>query len=85
MAMPSHTKTVSVRELREHFPKIRGEMSAGTSFILIYRSKPIGKLRPFRSIQKKTDLSSLEGVWKKSPLRRLGSVRAQHALTKLWS
>ena len=85
MTLPAHTKTVSVRELREHFPQIRKEMDAGMSFILIYRSRPIGELRPLRSIKKQADLSSLEGVWKRSPLRRLGSVRAQHELIKLWS
>lgn len=83
MTFSPQMKTVSVRELRERFPRIRKEMSEGTSFILIYRSKPIGELRPLRSI-KKINLSSLEGAWKKSPLRRLDSVRAQHALMKLW-
>ena len=39
-------KTISVKELRMNFPKIRKLLEEGTTFHIIYRSKPIAKLGP---------------------------------------
>lgn len=40
------TKTISVKELRMNFPKIRKELEKGTKFTIIYRSMPIATLSP---------------------------------------
>lgn len=40
------TKTISVKELRMNFPKIRKELAKGVHFTIIYRSKPIAQLLP---------------------------------------
>ena len=85
MHIPHHMKTISVRELRGRFPEIRKKMEGGESFILIHRSKPIGELRPLHTIRKNVNVAQLEGIWKKSSLRRKGSVHAQHALTTYWT
>lgn len=39
-------KTISVKELRMNFPKIRKELKKGTTFTIIYRSVPIASLSP---------------------------------------
>lgn len=40
------TKTISVKELRMNFPKIKKELDNGVSFVVIYRSKPLANLTP---------------------------------------
>jgi antitoxin (DNA-binding transcriptional repressor) of toxin-antitoxin stability system len=40
-------KSLSVKELRMNFPKIRKELGKGVGFTVIYRSKPIAQLTPF--------------------------------------
>lgn len=40
------TKTISVKELRMNFPKIKKELDSGVKFIVIYRSKPLAELNP---------------------------------------
>jgi len=40
------TQTISVKELRTNFPKIRKGLENGTSYTLIYRSKPIAEIKP---------------------------------------
>lgn len=40
------TKTISVKELRMNFPKIKKELDNGVNFIVIYRSKPLANLTP---------------------------------------
>jgi hypothetical protein len=46
--------SLSVKELREQLPFVRSELKKGTSFLIIYQSKPIAKLSPV------DDLSDLE-------------------------
>lgn len=40
------TKTISVKELRMNFPKIKKELDKGVKFVVIYRSKPLANLTP---------------------------------------
>ncbi|MFH1218808.1 MAG: hypothetical protein V1679_03130 [Candidatus Peregrinibacteria bacterium] len=40
------TKTISVKQLRMNFPKIRMELKKGAKFTIIYRSLPIATLTP---------------------------------------
>lgn len=42
------TKTISVKELRMNFPKIKKELDNGVKFIVIYRSKPLAELTPIK-------------------------------------
>lgn len=37
---------ISVKELREKLPFVRSELKKGTSFLVIYKSKPIAELKP---------------------------------------
>ena len=37
---------ISVKDLRENFPRVREELNNGLSYLLIYRSKPIAEIRP---------------------------------------
>lgn len=41
---------ISVKELREKFPFVRSELKKGTSFLIIYKSKPIAQLKPIGEI-----------------------------------
>lgn len=58
-------KTISVKDLRLHFADIRQDLERGVSFIVIYRSSPIGELRPLKagSVDK-------QALLKKMPLFR---------------
>jgi len=40
-------QALSVKELRAHFPSVVERLSRGQEFVLIHRSKPIGRLLPF--------------------------------------
>lgn len=41
---------ISVKELREKLPFVRSELKKGTSFLVIYKSKPIAELKPVKQI-----------------------------------
>lgn len=49
-------KTISVKELRMNFPKIRKQLEEGVKFHIIYRSKPIAELGPILDFSKKDQL-----------------------------
>ena len=40
------TKTISVKELRMNFPKVRKDLEKGVEYTIIHRSKPIAMLTP---------------------------------------
>ena len=46
---------ISVKELREKFPFVRSELKKGTSFLVIYKSKPIAQLKPVEEIPESWD------------------------------
>lgn len=46
------TKTISVKELRMNFPRIKKELDSGVSFVVIYRSKPLANLTPIQFYSK---------------------------------
>jgi len=46
------TQTISVKELRTKFPKIRKGLENGTSYTLIYRSKPVAEIKPISASYK---------------------------------
>lgn len=48
-------QAISVKELRENLPAIRGELKKGESFLIIHKSKPIAKLEPFETLQQLTE------------------------------
>jgi len=39
-------KTISVKELRTNFPKVREGLAKGITYLVIYQSMPIGQLKP---------------------------------------
>lgn len=45
-------KSISVKELRMNFPKIKKELDAGISFVVIYRSRPLANLTPLNFYSK---------------------------------
>ena len=42
-------KIVSMKQLRQKFGPIKKSLEKGESFLLMYRSKPLGVLRPYES------------------------------------
>lgn len=40
------TKTISAKDLRLHFGKVRKDLQNGVHLLIIYRSQPIGEIRP---------------------------------------
>lgn len=38
--------SISTKELRQNLPEVRAGLARGDGFLLIYRSKPIGRLEP---------------------------------------
>ncbi len=42
-------QTISTKELRENFDFVRSVLASGQSLTLIYRSKPIARLKPIES------------------------------------
>ena len=46
------TQTISVKELRTNFPKIRKGLENGKSYTLIYRSKPVAEIKPISASYK---------------------------------
>lgn len=44
-------QAISVKDLRQKLPFVRGELKKGTSFLIIYKSQPIAKLMPVEKEQ----------------------------------
>lgn len=42
-------RTISAKDLRAKFPWVQDELSNGTTFIVICRSKPIAELKPLEN------------------------------------
>lgn len=45
------TQTISVKELRNNFPKVIKSLKRGIDYTLIYRSKPVARITPASSSQ----------------------------------
>lgn len=45
-------ESLSIKELRMNFPKVRKKLNKGVQFTLIYRSMPIAILSPLKSYSK---------------------------------
>ncbi|MEK7648548.1 MAG: hypothetical protein AAB400_01385 [Patescibacteria group bacterium] len=60
-------QSVSVKELRQNFPKLAENLAKGNSFILIHRSKPIARIMPYSGIP--ASQSNALQFWSK-PLRK---------------
>lgn len=39
---------ISTKELRQKFPEIKKKLNKGVSFVLIYRSKPLATISPYK-------------------------------------
>lgn len=48
-------KTISVKELRMNFPRIKKDLDNGVQFKIIYRSRPLADLLPSDNLNKKHD------------------------------
>ena len=54
-------QTISTKELREDFSKVKDAMEAGLSLVLLYRSRPLAEIKPMRQrIRKLRSFSSRE-------------------------
>lgn len=42
------TKLIGLKELQQNTKRVREEVSKGTHFIVVYRSKPIFEISPFK-------------------------------------
>lgn len=53
-------QTISTKELREDFSKVKAAMEAGESLILLYRSQPLAELKPVKQTRQKLRSFSLK-------------------------
>lgn len=73
-------KTITTKELRNNFPKVKQAVDHGQSFVLIYRSRPFAQLSPLvdRAVDQihAVDVSTLPafGMWKKR-IKRAGGTK----------
>ncbi len=42
-------KMISVKQLRQNFVEVKEAVEEGENFILLYRSKPIAQIKPYKS------------------------------------
>lgn len=42
------TEYINIKEVRQHFGKVRAGLNNGIHYIVIYRSQPIAELRPLK-------------------------------------
>lgn len=54
------TAAISVKQLREEFPKIRKALQKGDNFILIYHSQPLAEIAPYRGAKKRKNKGVIE-------------------------
>lgn len=59
------TQTISTKELRENFERVKNAMARGESLLLLYRSKPLARIEP---VQHTEELDSEEHL---KEIRRL--------------
>ncbi|MFA6992156.1 MAG: hypothetical protein WC269_02640 [Candidatus Gracilibacteria bacterium] len=59
-------KTISVKELRMNFPKIRKDLDNGVRFKIIYRSRPLADLVPSDSLLEDDDSESYDDDFPKN-------------------
>ena len=45
---PQSNIPISVKELRQNFPKLVDRLEVGNSFVLFHRSKPIARIMPYQ-------------------------------------
>ena len=46
-------QTISIKELREDFSRVKAAMEAGQPLMLLYRSKPLAEMRPIAQAKQK--------------------------------
>lgn len=46
------TSAISVKQLREEFPKIKEALTKGDNFVLIYHSQPLAEIYPYSGYKK---------------------------------
>ncbi len=51
---------LSVKELRSMLPLVRSELKKGTSFLIIYKSKPIATLKPVDDLPENEELNDAD-------------------------
>jgi antitoxin (DNA-binding transcriptional repressor) of toxin-antitoxin stability system len=52
--------SLSVKDLRGKLPFVRGELKKGSSFLIIYKSRPIAKLTPVDALDSLDDTEMAE-------------------------
>lgn len=71
---------ISVKELREKFPFVRSELKKGTSFLVIYKSKPIAELKPVNKDEIPEEAT--DGDFERAALTDLNKALGDDFLTK---
>ena len=71
-----HTQIISVKQLRNDFPRIIKALEKGTDYTLVYRSKPVARISPIKS-------SSHEGLKKLIELAPRLSFRSKKSAVEL--
>ena len=57
--LPQRNQPISVKELRQNFPKFIDQLDGGTTFVLIHRSHPIARIVPYADMSKKASSIAL--------------------------
>ena len=77
-------QAISVKELRQKFPFVKSELQKGTSFLIIYNSRPIAKLLPFEGekIGEKIYEEATDEQWNKAALEDINKSIGDDFLTE---
>lgn len=70
---------VSVKQLRTDLPQILARVEAGETFVIIYRSRPVGEINPMPSKAKTPTSSSIYDLLEKP----FGEVKLPRGQTSL--
>lgn len=73
-------QAISVKELRQKFPFVKSELKKGTSFLIIYNSRPIAKLLPFEGEEFYEEASDEE--WEKASMEDINASLGEDFLTE---
>lgn len=55
-------QTISMKQLREDFMRVKTAMDDGQSLLLLYRSKPLAEIKPVRQVKRNLRLFSQKQI-----------------------
>lgn len=70
------TKLIGIKELQQNTKKIREEVSKGTKFVVVYRSKPIFEINPIMENFDFAEAMKMTGKYKADFIKRMEEAEA---------